>query len=87
MCQIKELFFVAFQNQRRRKKYTRTVFFLMFLSMVICIGVNSIVISIDGSIRNVTNKPLGKLVQIIDDTEDNSMINALREELGGGLIR
>jgi ABC-type antimicrobial peptide transport system, permease component len=83
MYQIKELFFAAFQNQRRRKKYTRTVFFLMFLSMVICIGVNSIVISIDGSIRNVTDKPLGKLLQIIDNTEDNSMINVLREELGG----
>lgn len=83
MYQIKELFFAAFQNQRRRKKYTRTVFFLMFLSMVICIGVNSIVISIDGSIRNVTDKPLGKLLQIIDNTEDNSMINTLREELGG----
>lgn len=82
MYQIKELFFAAFQNQRRRKKYTRTVFFLMFLSMVICIGVNSIVISIDGSIRNVTDKPLGKLLQIIDNTEDNSMINLLREELG-----
>lgn len=83
MYQIKELFFAAFQNQRRRKKYTKTVFFLMFLSMVICIGVNSIVISIDGSIRNVTDKPLGKLLQIIDNTEDNSMINLLREELRG----
>lgn len=83
MYQIKELFFAAFQNQRRRKKYTKTVFFLMFLSMVICIGVNSIVISIDRSMKNVTDKPLGKLLQIIDNTEDNSMINTLREELGG----
>jgi len=82
MYQIKELFLAAFQNQRRRKKYTRTVFFLMFLSMVICIGVNSVVKSIDASIRNVTDKPLGKLLQIIDNSEDDSMLNLVRDELG-----
>lgn len=78
---IKELFLSALKNQKGRKKYTRTVFFLMFLSMAICIGVNSIIKSIHNSFQNVVDKPLGRLLQIIDNSEDDSFMNQLKEEL------
>ena len=79
----KRIVFCRLSKSEAQEEVYKNGIFFMFLSMVICIGVNSIVISIDRSMKNVTDKPLGKLLQIIDNTEDNSMINTLREELGG----
>lgn len=81
MYKIKELFLSAYRNQKGRKKYTRTIFFLMFVSMSICIGVNSIVKSIDDAAQGVVDKPLGRLLQIIDNSDDESLMNQIKENL------
>lgn len=61
MCKIKDIFLCGLQDLKQQKKSNRISMVLIFLSLVIYIGVNSHVNSINSGIKEVGNRLYGRV--------------------------
>jgi cell division protein FtsX len=80
---IKSLAGLAYKNDLGRKKYKRTVFLLLTMSLFVCMGVFWTILSLEESMENISDKPLARQLQIIDNTDDDELYNIVKTELGG----
>ena len=78
-CRFTDIICIGAQDLRAQKKKNRISFLLVFLSLVIYIGVNSTIESMQRNTNDILEKPEGRLLVLPEPEGENSYSTLLKE--------